>query len=299
MAYWLDYSAAKLSGTTIAAAGYTGVIRYLDSPANLGRKHTDPNEYRGHVAAGLGVRMVMQTTTSASDGGYGVGQDHARRALAGAEFLGYGGVIYFTNDRTTLPSSQRWDDYLTGAASVLGWDRVGAYGFANAMDVASHMTACQHFWQAGRRSDVRPFVQVWQDNNTQVHVAGVLCDRNLILKPLDVQEDDLLPDERNALLSIHGALFGKHDPATGKTVLTNGNQGDTSLLNRFYEFQTNLRTLVARPGAVVDVPGLAAALAPLLPDVLTELSDEGVARVAAAAADETDRRARGRLAEAA
>lgn len=178
--YWLDYSAAKLSGDVIRAAGYTGVVRYIDSPLNLGRKHTNLAEYGSHVAAGLRVALVMQTTTTASDGGFPVGQDHARRAQAGAVHLGYDGPIFFTNDRPELPSVLNWRAYLDGAASILGIKRVGAYGFRNAMDVAAgHAT---YFWQAGRRSDVAGHVHLWQDNNTQVTVGGITCDRNLVLQ---------------------------------------------------------------------------------------------------------------------
>lgn len=190
MVYWLDYSAAKLSGQTIKDAGYSGVIRYIDSPAKpygLKAKHTDKAEYDSHRAAGLSVLLVMQTTTSASDGGFAAGQDHARRALAGADYLGYAGPIFFTNDRTTVPNPAAWRAYLDGAANVLGAARVGAYGFRNAMDLAvGHAT---FFWQAGRRSDVAGHVHAWQDNNTQVKVGGVLCDRNLILKT--IEEDDM------------------------------------------------------------------------------------------------------------
>lgn len=189
MAYWLDYSAAELSGTIIKNAGYTGAIRYIDSVAMLGRKHTSLAEYRSLKAAGLGVRLVMQTTTTASAGGYPTGVDHAKRAKNGADYLGYPGVIYFTNDRVELPSPAEWQAYLLGAMSVLGKTRVGAYGFGNAMDAADR-AGTQHFWQAGRRSDVRSFVQIWQDNNVQVTVGGITCDRNLILKPL-VEESDM------------------------------------------------------------------------------------------------------------
>lgn len=190
--YWLDYSAAKLSGPTIKAAGYGGVIRYIDSPDRLGAKHTNKAEYDSHIAAGLGVQLVMQTTTTASDGGTSAGVDHARRALAGANLLGYHGRIYFTNDRPTLPSSQKWDDYLTGACSVLGPERVGAYGFANAMDVAVNATPVTGFWLAGSRSGVAPrsYLHFWQDNNTQVTVGGITCDRNLVLKDL-MEVDDV------------------------------------------------------------------------------------------------------------
>lgn len=194
--YWLDYSASKLSGETIRNAVVgpnreraTGVVRYIDSPANLGRKHTNADEYRSHIAAGLKVALVMQTTTTASDGGYPAGQDHARRALAGANFLGYGGPIFFTNDRTTVPNAATWRAYLDGAASILGRARVGAYGFRDAMDLA--VGHASYFWQAGRRSDVAAHTHLWQDNNTQVTVGGVLCDRNLVLRPITAMEDEL------------------------------------------------------------------------------------------------------------
>lgn len=57
----------------------------------------------------------------------------------------------------------------------------------------------------------------------------------------------------------------------------------------------HLKGLTARPavvGADVDVPALAAELAPLLPDVLVQLPDVEVARLAKAFGDEVDRRAR-------
>lgn len=186
MAYWLDYSAAKLTGSVIKAAGYTGVIRYLDSPERLSTKHTNRSEFESHKAAGLSIMMVMQTSTTASDGGFATGVDHARRALAGANHLGYTGPIFFTNDRTTVPNPSAWRGYLDGAASILGRARTGAYGFRNAMDLA--VGRASYFWQAGRRSDVAGHTHIWQDNNTQVTVGGVLCDRNLILKDL---EDDM------------------------------------------------------------------------------------------------------------
>lgn len=211
MAYLLDYSAKQLSGPTVKNAGYAGAIRYID--ATQGGKRTTNAEYASLVASGLIVRLVMEVSTGDANGGYSRGVEYAKRAKLGADALGYAGVIYFCNDSPTLSSATLWDDYLTGAASVLGWGRVGAYGFANAMDVAAHLTDCKHFWQAGRRSDVRPFVQIWQDNNTQVTVGGITCDRNLILQPLtgdnDMQPSDLVtnPATGQPALDINGKTY--------------------------------------------------------------------------------------------
>jgi len=107
-------------------------------------------------------------------------------------------------------------------------------------------------------------------------------------------DDDLQADERNALLSIYAALFNKFDGT--RQVATNPNQGDQSVITRLVELQVNLRALIGRPTADIDEKALAAALAPMLPDVLGQLSDEDVTRIARAAADEEDRRERERLA---
>src|SRR3990170_8084609 len=201
--WWLNYSSAKLTGLVIKAAGYTGVIRYIDAPERLRTKHTNKTEYDSHVTAGLRVQLVMQNTTTDADGGFGGGVANATRALAGANYLGYTGAIYFVNDRTTVPSPATWRAYLDGAASVLGLERTGAYGFRNAIDLAvGHAT---FFWQAGRRSDVAAHTHVWQDNNTQVTVAGVLCDRNLILT--EPEDDVALTDKQNKVLEeLHRVL---------------------------------------------------------------------------------------------
>lgn len=210
--YYLDYSEGKLSGSVIRTAGYSGVIRYIDSPANLSTKHTNKAEYDSHVAAGVGVQLVFQTTTTASDGGYQAGVDHAKRALAGSNYLGYTGRIFFTNDRTTVPNIQTWDDYLTGACSVLGASRVGAYGFANAMDIAVRQTPVTGFWLAGAKSGItgRPYLNFWQDNNTQVTVGGILCDRNLILKGDEVSYDDAYRAINDWMLGNTGGPGGRN-----------------------------------------------------------------------------------------
>lgn len=177
MRRYLDYSGAKLSGFSIRRDGYDGVIRYIDAPDRLRTKHTNLSEYRDHVANGLTVYLVFQNTTTDADTGYSGGVANATRALAGAQYLGYTGVIFFTNDRTTVNASA-WLQYLEGAASVLGRERVGAYGFRNAMDVAhGHVPA---FWQSGRQSELASFVHLYQWNNGRVYVDGLECDLNYV-----------------------------------------------------------------------------------------------------------------------
>jgi hypothetical protein len=182
MGYWIDYSAAKLTAQQVLNAGHSGVIRYIDSPDRLGKKHTNKAEYDNFVAAGLPVLLVFEVNVNDADGGWNQGVAYAQRAKAGADYLGYKGPIFFCNDKTTVSNSKAWTDYLDGAASVLGIGRIGAYGFSNAVDSAKGHAA--YFWQSGRWTDVRPHVHIWQDNNVQVTVGGISCDRNKILKDL-------------------------------------------------------------------------------------------------------------------
>lgn len=188
--YYLDYSQHYPSISSIINGGYGGVIRYITDPPNMqppnpgNPKHITTSEYDALVAAKLDVWLIYQGSTTDADGGYSLGQRNARRALTGCTqtLRGHESPIFFTNDRTTLPNPSSWRGYLDGAASVLGIERVGAYGFGNAMDAA--VGHASYFWQAGRRSDVRDFAHIWQDNNFQPNVGGVSCDRNLILKDI-------------------------------------------------------------------------------------------------------------------
>lgn len=180
MGYWLDYSAAKLTAQQILGAGHSGVIRYIDSPDRLGRKHTSKAEYDDFVRNKVPVLLVFEVSVNDADGGWNQGVAYAIRAKAGADYLGYSGPIFFCNDKTGVSDTTTWRAYLDGAASILGKSRIGAYGFYNAIDAA--VGHASYFWQAGRRSDVRAHTNIWQDNNVQVAVGGITCDRNLILK---------------------------------------------------------------------------------------------------------------------
>jgi hypothetical protein len=193
--WWIDYSskkisAAKILGTPVGPDGEhaSGVIRYIDAPNLLDTKHTSTTEYHDQLAAGLGIAMYFEVGKNDPMGGFARGQEYARRALAGADHLGFPGVVFFCADRwftspgfpTITPAL--WRSYLDGAVSVLGRARTGAYGFADAIDAAAGHV--DYFVQCGRRSDVRDFVHGWQDNNVQPSVDGTPTDRVLIRHPI-------------------------------------------------------------------------------------------------------------------
>jgi len=223
---YLDYANWSPSGrpypraSEVLRLGYSGTIRYVTSPGLMqppnpgNRKHITRAEYEEHTAAGLDVWLVYQGGTADADGGFEAGRRNALRALEGCTNdsprqpdgpIGYTGPIFFCNDRPTLPSVSTWQAYLSGAASVLGVERVGAYGFANAMDAAQGFATW--FWQAGSIKTLRDHVHIWQNNNVRVTVDGITCDVNEVQRGIERQDNDMTPDESAKLNAVFGAFY--------------------------------------------------------------------------------------------
>lgn len=183
----LDYSAGRISGAAIRAAGYDFVVRYVDQPSNTNRKLIRPDEYRDLLEHGVKVWLVFEQWTTDALGGFKQGVAYARRALAGADALGYKGIIFFCSDmhltREQIPTAL---GYLDGAASVIGRERVGAYGFWEFLDAAIPLGKASAYWQAGIRPAPNDPKQIWQNNNMLggVRVGGVQCDVNELLRPM-------------------------------------------------------------------------------------------------------------------
>jgi hypothetical protein len=193
MKTYLDYSDGKISGAAIKAAGHSGVLRYIDSPDRLSTKHTNLAEYNDHLANGLAVLLVIEVTPNDSAGGRANGIALAQRAKAGADYLGYKGLIFFTNDQPNLVNTANWIAFLDGAASILGYNRVGAYGFANAINAAQgHASA---FWQSGRQADVTQYTHFYQWNNGNTKVNGITADINYVYQDFPVAT--LAPKPKN------------------------------------------------------------------------------------------------------
>lgn len=194
--WYVDYSDGQRTGAQVANADIStaaepafypaGAIRYvteqaLANPPTGLKKHITPAEYASLKAAGLEIRYFYQGDTKDPDGGYAAGVRNAQRAQRGLEWIGAPNeVVFFCNDRTTVPSVALWRAYLQGAASVLGYSRVGAYGFRNAIDAAQGYASA--FCQSGRRSELHPNANYWQDNNFQPRVGGKTYDRILVLR---------------------------------------------------------------------------------------------------------------------
>lgn len=267
----IDYSAGKLSSAAIKAARFngqaiTGAIRYIDSPVNLKTKHTSVAEYNDLVSHGIKVRLVFESGVNDSAGGRAAGVAFAQRALAGADSLGYTGVIYFCNDQTTLPSISNWQAYLDGAASVLGIRRVGAYGFRNAIDAAQGHAST--FWQSGAQSALRPGINAWQWNNGNTTIAGIVCDVNYVYS--DYSGTDQGAEDMTFTYNDPIAVppFGPNDVRKIGDVVNDTHTWASQAVNQTADLDTKLAALDTKVTALasggVDVNALAAQVAALV-----------------------------------
>lgn len=185
----LDYSSGVIPGAAIRAAGHTGCIRYVEAPTHpLLTKHVRPAEYADLIAAQLEVWLVFEVDTTDALGGYVNGVDYAIRAKAGAAWIGYPAdrPIFFAADDPNLTAAQIVTGmaYLDGAASVLGPQLVGAYGFAPFIAAAQAGNHASTFWLCGSQPAPASPAHLWQRNDTSTTVAGIACDINEILRPL-------------------------------------------------------------------------------------------------------------------
>lgn len=226
LALGLDYSASRISGQAIRAAGYQFTVRYVDSP-DYGppSKCVVPGEYADLTAHGVSVALVFEGGTDDITGGHGAGIRNARRALAGARWVGHpdDGIIFMAVDEH-LSGAQVVQalDYLDGAASVLGRDRTGVYGFSELVDSAIGRYGA--LWQCGRRPAPGGPVHLYQRNDGTVTVGGVECDVNELLRPLpgltapapDLSVPPLGPSEASVALISFPATAMPSDPPGGR-----------------------------------------------------------------------------------
>lgn len=267
--WYVDYSDGPRTGDQVAGADIstslepafypTGVVRYvteqaLANPPTGLKKHITPAEYASLTARGLKVRYFYQGGTTDPDGGYSIGVRNAQRAQRGLDWIGAPDeVVIFCNDRTTVPSVANWRAYLQGAASVLGFDRVGAYGFRNAMDSAQGYASC--YAQSGRRFELHPNANYWQDNNFQPHVAGKVYDRILVLKDYSALASGIsIPDydEEDAMQPVTLPASPTDLPVTEvwdgrKAVLNIVSTGEDAFVSPLYNYGPSGGTVGGNP----------------------------------------------------
>lgn len=184
----LDYAGGRPGGASIAAAGYGFVCRYLsDGGPGLPGKLLTAGEYADLAAHGVAVVVNWETTADRMRAGYQAGVSDAQSAESTAASLGIPAdrPIYFSADWDASPVDQAAiDAYLSGAAAVIGPDRVGVYGSYYAAQRCLDNGTARWAWQtaawSGGRIESR--AHIFQHAATVV-VGGVSCDVNEARQP--------------------------------------------------------------------------------------------------------------------
>lgn len=145
----IDFSFASPLPTPaeITAAGAHFVARYLSTDT---AKDLSAGEYSAYRTANIDVVLVWETTADRMLGGRAAGIEDATAAEALRKEIGVPGSppIYFACDFDATPGEQvEINDYLTGAASIIGKSRVGMYG---------------GFWPLSRAFDAALITYGWQ-----------------------------------------------------------------------------------------------------------------------------------------
>ena len=122
------YSWSRPGGAALAAAGKSFAGRYLYPGGGKGLTAGEVNDLNGH---GVSVFTIFESSAARALDGSGAGSADAQTAQGqlGACGLPSDQVIYFGVDFDAVDSQlAAIDDYLRGAATVLGQGRVGVYG---------------------------------------------------------------------------------------------------------------------------------------------------------------------------
>lgn len=164
----IDYSFARPAPADIKKAGYSFVCRYLASSTGKRIMKAEADALR---AAKLDIVLVFEDEANQALRGFHQGVPDATMAKAQADLLGYPAdrPIYFAVDFDANPTQQAAiDDYLKGAASVLGAGRVGVYGGFYVVDRCYKNKTAQWFWQtlAWSGGKIHPVAHIYQNGQS-------------------------------------------------------------------------------------------------------------------------------------
>lgn len=166
----VDYSWARPGGKTLKDAGKQFAVRYIPYPGH-GGKGLDAGELADLRANGLSVAMVFESYVSRVKEGFGAGAADATESVKQLANLGLGNIpVYFAVDWDTTEGDQVViDDYLKGAASVLGLSRVGVYGSYYVCKRCRDNKTATYLWQtyAWSGGQVLDGIHLYQYRNGQ------------------------------------------------------------------------------------------------------------------------------------
>lgn len=144
----VDFAFSSPSARGLADAGKRFAMRYVGPGTSP--KHLTVTEAAGLKAAGLSLVTLVEGAVGDPKGGFSVGVNHARLAVAMCKARGFptDRPMYFAVDYDV--SSSSWAaarEYLRGAGSVIGPALVGIYGEHDAMAWAARDGVAAWFFQ--------------------------------------------------------------------------------------------------------------------------------------------------------
>ncbi len=178
----VDYSDARPTPSALTAAGGKFVVRYVDYIGNP--KDITVSEARSLLGAGQQIIIVFESTGTEMQNGYNQGVADAQAAANEAVNAGAPSnfVCYFAADFDPTNYLTDIDNYLKGADSVLGENRVGIYGGIAAVSSALSNNLAQYGWQTLAWSNGQEYLgsglSLYQDNNVDF-VSG--CDADVAI----------------------------------------------------------------------------------------------------------------------
>jgi len=148
MAFGIDYAWSRPTIAAMKAAGVTFVCRYLSHDTT--GKNIGAAELQSLRAAGMAIILVWESTAARALAGTGAGQADAVTALSQARGLGFPDdrPLFFAVDFDAVLTEQpKINDYLDGAASVIGLNRMGMYSGYGPMVRAFDAGKIRYGWQ--------------------------------------------------------------------------------------------------------------------------------------------------------
>ncbi len=212
----VDYSWSRPGGAAIKAAGFDFVMRYVPYPGDGGKGLT-LDELRDLAENGLPVGLVFESTAGRMFDGYPAGEYDAQIAAAASDKFGLSQMaIYFACDVDTQPDTIAYiDDYLAGAASVLGIMRVGVYGEYDVVEHCHEVGSAVWYWQTyawsgGQKSSWR---HIYQYENGQTLNGGAV-DYNEAYGEFGQwtpEEEEMTPEQVEAIVTkVIGRDFSEY-----------------------------------------------------------------------------------------
>jgi len=236
--YGADYSAREFSPQELNGFSQYNIkflMRYIGYPGNPKCISHYPGAFAAHEAAGRTVLLAIENQVYDPRGGFLAGVAMANLALKDARSIGY------PEDRPIFFCSDAWLSsngisvatamaYLDGAASVLGYDRVGAYGFRDFVVPARQGNHARYIWLCGAAptdAEVAARIcDIYQSNQGFINIGSpsMECDLNWAYSnPAQMRAGNVHPNSQQEEEDMAGFWFvGKQSSGDVALLYPNG-----------------------------------------------------------------------------